>query len=138
VLFPAAIYLVMDRQWSHVVWLVMLLVGLNWHQPNPMQFAPLPAALFAGIGSVAVMLLALAFRHRPRFPAALRAPRVLSRSPACADCDPGADRLTQHQSTLVPDSLITFSHFSVSERTNVPNSSGVATIGVERARAVAI
>jgi hypothetical protein len=66
-LFPTAIYLVIDRQWSHVVWLVLLLVGLNWHQPNPMQFAPLPAALFAGIGSVAVVLLALAFRHRSRF-----------------------------------------------------------------------
>jgi hypothetical protein len=66
-LFPAAIYLVMDRRWSHVVWLALLLVGLNWHQPNPMQFAPLSAALFAGIGSIAVALFALAFRDRPRF-----------------------------------------------------------------------
>jgi TraX protein len=66
-LFPAAIYLVMDGRWSHLPWLVLLLVGLNWHQPHPMQFAPLSAALFAGVGSLAVVLLALAFRHRPRF-----------------------------------------------------------------------
>ena len=66
-LFPAALFLVMDGRWSHVVWLALLLVGLNWHQPNPMQFAPLSAVLFAGVGSVAVVLLALAFRHRPRF-----------------------------------------------------------------------
>jgi hypothetical protein len=66
-LFPSALFLVMDGRWSHVVWLALLLVGLNWHQPNPMQFAPLSAALFAGVGSIAVVLLALAFRHRPRF-----------------------------------------------------------------------
>src|SRR5712692_5335130 len=33
-------------------------------------------------------------------------------------------------STLVPDNLMTFSHFSVSDRTNVQNSSGLAAIGV--------
>jgi len=66
-LFPAATYLVMDGRWSHVAWLVLLLVGLNWHQPNPMQFAPVSAALSAGIGSIAVALFALAFRDRPRF-----------------------------------------------------------------------
>jgi len=65
-LFPAAIYLVMEGRWSHVVWLVLLLVGLNWYPPSPLV-APLSAALFAGIGGVAVALLALAFRHRPRF-----------------------------------------------------------------------
>jgi len=66
-LFPAAVFLVMDGRWSHVVWVAPLLVGLNWYQPNPMQFAPLSAALFAGIGGIAVVLLAVAFRHRPRF-----------------------------------------------------------------------
>jgi TraX protein len=66
-LFPAAIFLVMDGRRSHVVWLALLLVGLNWHQPNPLQFAPVTATLFAGIGSIAVVLLAIAFRHRPRF-----------------------------------------------------------------------
>jgi hypothetical protein len=66
-LFPAAVYLVMDGRRSHVVWLALLLVGLNWHHPNPLQVAPVTASLFAGIGSIAVVLVAIAFRHRPRF-----------------------------------------------------------------------
>jgi hypothetical protein len=66
-LFPAAVFLVMEGRWSHVVWLALLLVGFNWGHPNPLQFQPVPAALFVGAGSIMIMLLAIAFRHRPRF-----------------------------------------------------------------------
>src|SRR5216683_2909036 len=66
-LLPAAVFMVMDGRRSHVVWLALLLVGLNWHHPNPLQFHPWSAALYAGVGSIVVMLLAFAFRHRPRF-----------------------------------------------------------------------
>ena len=65
-LFPAAVFLVMDGRRSHVVWLVLLLVGLNWHHPDPLRFAPMPAALFAGVGSMVVVLSAIAFRQRAR------------------------------------------------------------------------
>ncbi len=66
-LFPAALFLVMDGRPSHVVWLAMLLVGLNWHQPDPLQLEPLPAALFAAVGGIALVLSALVLRNRPRF-----------------------------------------------------------------------
>jgi hypothetical protein len=66
-LLPAAVFMVMDGRRSHVVWLALLLVGLNWHHPSPLQFHPWSAALFAGVGSIVVILLAIAFRHRPRF-----------------------------------------------------------------------
>src|SRR6266851_9774378 len=33
-------------------------------------------------------------------------------------------------STLTPDNLMIFSHFSVSDRTNVPNSPGLTVMGV--------
>jgi hypothetical protein len=66
-LFPAAVFLVMEGRWSHIVWLALLLVGFNWGHSNPLQFQPVPAALFVGAGSIMIMLLAIAFRHRPRF-----------------------------------------------------------------------
>jgi hypothetical protein len=66
-LFPAAVFMVMEGRRSHVVWLALLLVGLNWHYPSPLQFHPWSAALYAGVGSIVVILFAVAFRHRPRF-----------------------------------------------------------------------
>jgi hypothetical protein len=66
-LFPAAVFLVIEGRRSHVVWLALLLVALNWHYPAPLQFHPWSAALSAGIGSIVVILIAIAFRHRPRF-----------------------------------------------------------------------
>jgi TraX protein len=66
-LFPAAVFMVIEGRRSHVVWLALLLVALNWHHPGPLQFHPWSAALYAGFGSIVVILLAIAFRHRPRF-----------------------------------------------------------------------
>jgi hypothetical protein len=66
-LFPAALFMVMDGWRSHVVWLVLILVGLNWYYPNPWELAPIGTALFTAAGVVTVLLLAAAFRNRPRF-----------------------------------------------------------------------
>lgn len=66
-LLPAALFMLIEGRRSHILWLAPLLVGLNWFFPDPWQFAPLGAALFAAIGAGAALLLAVAFKHRPRF-----------------------------------------------------------------------
>jgi hypothetical protein len=67
VMFPIALSRLLDGCWSYVVWALLLLVGLNWYQPNPWEFSPINAALFAFIGSLVAILLALAFTNRARF-----------------------------------------------------------------------
>lgn len=66
-LFPATLYLVVNGATSHAVWLILLLIGLNWFQPDPWQFAPLTTAAVAAAGAGAVLLFALAFKGRQRF-----------------------------------------------------------------------
>jgi hypothetical protein len=66
-LFPAALFMVMDGGRSHVIWLVLMLVGLNWYYPNPWELAPIGTAMFTAAGVVTVLLLAAAFKNRPRF-----------------------------------------------------------------------
>jgi TraX protein len=66
-LFPAALFMTLAVQRAHALWLVLILVGLNWYFPHPWQFAPISAALFAAFGSLAVLGLALLFRKRARF-----------------------------------------------------------------------
>ncbi len=66
-LFPAALFLVMEGRRSHAIWLALLLVGLNWHYPNPWQLAPIATAFYAGAAGIAILLLAVSFRSRPRF-----------------------------------------------------------------------
>jgi hypothetical protein len=66
-LFPAAILLVLHGRCIHVVWVAVFLIGLNWHNPNPWQYSPIPTTLFAGVGSAVILFFALAFRGRPRF-----------------------------------------------------------------------
>jgi len=67
VLFPAALFLVLNGSRSHIVWLVLLLVGLNWHYPNPWELLPVKTASLAAGGAVATVAIALALRNRRRF-----------------------------------------------------------------------
>ena len=66
-LFPAALLLVMDGAKSHAVWLVAVLIGLNWFPPDPWRYAPITTAMVAGVGSLLILALALGFRNYPRF-----------------------------------------------------------------------
>jgi len=70
-LFPAALLLVLEGKRSHVPWLICLLIGLNWGAAAPPSeawfVAPLRNAAFAGVGGIAVVMLALSLKGRPRF-----------------------------------------------------------------------
>jgi hypothetical protein len=67
VLFPAALFLVLSGARSHIVWLVLLLVGLNWQYPNPWDLLTVKTALLAAGGAAATVAIAVALRDRPRF-----------------------------------------------------------------------
>jgi hypothetical protein len=67
VLFPAALFLVLSGSRSHIVWLVLLLFGLNWHYPNPWELLTIQTASLAAGGAAATIAIAVALRDRPRF-----------------------------------------------------------------------
>jgi hypothetical protein len=66
-LLPAALFLVLEGKRAHVIWLVLLLVGLSWHQPDPWTHGPLKASLVAGVGSIVALAIGAVFANRPRF-----------------------------------------------------------------------
>jgi hypothetical protein len=66
-LLPAALFLVMQGRRSHLIWLVCLLFGLNWHTPDPWQFAPVAAFVIAVAGSGLALASSVALAGRPRF-----------------------------------------------------------------------
>jgi hypothetical protein len=67
-LFPAALYLVLEGRRSHALWLVLLLFALNWYPiNNPWKLEPIKVAWFAGTGAILVALTGLALKKRPRF-----------------------------------------------------------------------
>jgi len=66
ILFPAALLLCMDGRRSHLIWLVVSLVALNWF-PVPYPRETWIAAVCAGFGSVAIVTLARTLKRRPRF-----------------------------------------------------------------------
>jgi hypothetical protein len=64
-LFPAALFLALEGGRAHIVWLVILLVGLNSaHGLTPFDIAL--TSLGAGLLCLLVLLAAAAFRRRPR------------------------------------------------------------------------
>jgi hypothetical protein len=64
-LFPAAVLLVLDGGRAHIVWLLLLLVGLNtFHDMTPSDTALI--SLRTGIVCLLVLWAAAAFRSRPR------------------------------------------------------------------------
>ena len=67
-LFPAALYLVLQSRLSFAPWLVLLLFALNWYpDENPWSAQPVQAALFGGAASVLIAIAALSLKKRPRF-----------------------------------------------------------------------
>jgi hypothetical protein len=66
-LFPAALYLVLEGKWSYILWLVLLLFALNWFPVEAWKLKPIQVACFAGTVSILVALVALALKDRPRF-----------------------------------------------------------------------
>ena len=66
-LLPAALYLVLDRRWSHTLWLVVLIFALNWYPESGWKLRPDLVALVAAGGAALIALAALALTGRPRF-----------------------------------------------------------------------
>lgn len=67
-LFPVALYFVLEGRRSHLPWLAMLLFALNWYPiDNPWNLKPIQVACFAGAAAILVAFIALAFKARPRF-----------------------------------------------------------------------
>jgi hypothetical protein len=67
-LFPAALYLVLEGRRTHIFWLALLLFALNWYPiDDPWKLKPVQVACFAGAVSILVVLAALVLRTRPRF-----------------------------------------------------------------------
>jgi hypothetical protein len=71
ILFPAAILFVLDGRSDHVVWLVALVIGQNWfgeYSPgDPWVLDALIDAVYAGLGSLVVLSIALLLKNRGRF-----------------------------------------------------------------------
>jgi hypothetical protein len=66
-LLPAALFLVLEGNWSHLPWLGALVAGLNWYPDLPWRFGPTQVAVVAAGGAILVALAALALRGRARF-----------------------------------------------------------------------
>ena len=69
-LLPAAILLVLKGWRVHSVWLIALILGLNWSGESQFGYWNSDAiidAVFAGVGSLLVSLAAVTLRGRPRF-----------------------------------------------------------------------
>ena len=66
-LLPAAFFFVLDGRWSHIPWLICLLLGLNWYGPDPWQFAPVMVFLIVIAGLAATLALSTIFARRRRF-----------------------------------------------------------------------
>jgi TraX protein len=66
-LLPAALYLVLDRRWSHTLWLAVLIFALNWYPGSGWKLRPDEVAFVAAGGAVLIALVALALKGRPRF-----------------------------------------------------------------------
>lgn len=67
VLLPAALYLVLDGRWSHLIWLGALVVALNWFPDDPWRYRPIQVACVAGGGAALIALASLALKGRARF-----------------------------------------------------------------------
>jgi TraX protein len=66
-LFPAALFLTMQGMKWHALWVALLLIGLNWHYPDPWQFAPISTGLLAAAGTALTLALASLLQNHPRF-----------------------------------------------------------------------
>jgi hypothetical protein len=66
-LLPAALYLVLAGNWSHMPWLGALVAGLNWYPDIPWRFGPWQVACVAAGMAILVALVSLALKGRPRF-----------------------------------------------------------------------
>jgi TraX protein len=67
-LFPAALYLVLQGRLWHLPSLALLLFALNWYPiDNPWRLEPVQVALFACASATVIALAALRLRKQPRF-----------------------------------------------------------------------
>jgi hypothetical protein len=71
ILFPAALTLLLQRQWPHALWVIALLVALNFGAKRPGDEPPFQGAavdaLYAGVGSLCIIAFAAVVSGRPRF-----------------------------------------------------------------------
>ena len=64
---PAALYLVLNGRWSHILWLVAMLLALNWFPADPWKYKPVEVLCYVAGGAVLIALVSLVLRNRPRF-----------------------------------------------------------------------
>jgi len=68
VLFPAALYLMLEGRTSHGIWFAFMLFGLNWAEiDDPWSLRPLLVAFIAGAGGILIVLAAMTLKNRRRF-----------------------------------------------------------------------